>query len=659
MIRMLPARNAPWGLAVLLVALALGLVTAGGPSARAQEADSELRTLDLVQGFNLVGWAVDQPADEALAEAGAITDLFQFDAVSKRFATFGPGTPDFLNSLPTLIGGRGAWVLTTAATPWTVPDLPAAEGLTIDLEAGFNLVAWFGPDGIPIPEALAGLGDGVRRAFGRYAPGQRFTTYDPARAFLSDFESLSRGQGFWLDMAAAVSWQQPAAAQSVASADGRLTVDIPVGSGIRPSDVQIVRLTAAELGDAFAEFDVVAAYGLRVTADVPIDLPVSFSEGVLGVAQNGDPSDDASPMTAVDAEGNIILSTDAMGAPAPIQDQGFTVVTQGAAGTAAIHGTLDLTPGIVTAPGTPAPGPVIDPPAGEDEFTPIDPEVGEFDARPIIILDRNSLFRILQRFPEDGELFEIGGFPDLGLIVENLSGEDLSGVQIATSTFTGSAVTVFSMAQTKDHIQATSFWSPQAIHFGACTTTGAAQSSWTVTGTAPLGPDARFPGFTRSFSIEQSYAVECVEPAVTFMNVYTGFDLDTHLYTVDVPESGLDGPARDDYTVEWLVRGPFPDSEPGCGTAVAGPDQWNAGYLHKGCLDVNVERSTVVEVTLSLVIEDVGVTCTFHYVQPAFDNVGKGPVTLNGVGGFWDCQQTDVPADDPEGIVDDDTGGTE
>ena len=71
MIRMLPARNAPWGLAVLLVALALGLVTAGDPSARAQEADSELRALDLAQGFNLVGWAVDQPADEAIAEAGA------------------------------------------------------------------------------------------------------------------------------------------------------------------------------------------------------------------------------------------------------------------------------------------------------------------------------------------------------------------------------------------------------------------------------------------------------------------------------------------------------------------------------------------------------------------------------------------------------------
>ena len=70
-------------------------------------------------GFNLVGWAVDQPVETATVGAGGVTDLFQFDAARKQFDTYGVNNPAFINSLETLAGGRGTWVLADQATAWS------------------------------------------------------------------------------------------------------------------------------------------------------------------------------------------------------------------------------------------------------------------------------------------------------------------------------------------------------------------------------------------------------------------------------------------------------------------------------------------------------------------------------------------------------------
>lgn len=138
------------------------------PEARAQNGST--RTVDLVDGFNLVGWAVDQDATQAIAATPTVSDLFQFDASRDGFDSFSTALPAALNSLATLGAGHGVWALSDGAASWDVPDVPAGESLSIDLDAGFNLVAWFGPDGTHIDEALAPIADVLLRAFGWVPP---------------------------------------------------------------------------------------------------------------------------------------------------------------------------------------------------------------------------------------------------------------------------------------------------------------------------------------------------------------------------------------------------------------------------------------------------------------------------------------------------------
>lgn len=167
-----------------------------------------------------------------------------------------------------------------------VPDLPATEPLTVDLEAGFNLVAWFGPEGTPVREALASLGESAVRAFGWVAAEQRFKTYDPARAFLTDFETLARGEALWLDMASARQWAQPVAAEVVESADGRLTVE-GAAAGVTIAAVSIDALPA----ELFLPEDgatIVAVYEIG-RAGVSGDLQVHYRASDLRTVQAAAP----------------------------------------------------------------------------------------------------------------------------------------------------------------------------------------------------------------------------------------------------------------------------------------------------------------------------------------------------------------------------------
>ena len=254
-------RVIPWRV-VVAIALIVPLLVLGVPqfTSRADAQAGTTRGVDLVEGFNLVGWGVEQDVAVAVASAETVTNLFQFDAGTKTFDSFGVGSPAFLNSLATLGAGHGIWALSDGASAWEVADLPVADFLTIDLEAGFNLVAWFGPDATPIGEALGPLGASVVRAFGWVAAAQRFKTFDPARAFLSDFDTLARGEALWLDMTGAARWEQPSSVAPVTetlvpaaeggvavSADGRFSLAIPAGALGEDTVITIRRVGVGEL----------------------------------------------------------------------------------------------------------------------------------------------------------------------------------------------------------------------------------------------------------------------------------------------------------------------------------------------------------------------------------------------------------------------------
>ena len=93
--------RAPGSVCLVLALLAMVVGGAGAcSSAAAQPSRDSTRTLALAEGFNPVGWAADQDVTIALETAASVTDIFQFDAASKTFRSFGPDRPAFLNSAP-------------------------------------------------------------------------------------------------------------------------------------------------------------------------------------------------------------------------------------------------------------------------------------------------------------------------------------------------------------------------------------------------------------------------------------------------------------------------------------------------------------------------------------------------------------------------------
>ncbi len=173
----------------------------------------QVQQMILRTGWNLVAWTgPDTPARTATASlAGGFSGLYAYDHVTGTFRTFVSALPDTLNSLDVLHEGEAVWIYSTAAGPrtWTQPGLRHQRA--IDLQPGFNFVAWTGPDGTPVAQAIAELGSAVIRVTAWDAARQRFLTFDPAlpRAPGDNF-ALGVGQGLWLQAARGVRWFQPA-----------------------------------------------------------------------------------------------------------------------------------------------------------------------------------------------------------------------------------------------------------------------------------------------------------------------------------------------------------------------------------------------------------------------------------------------------------------
>ena len=167
--------------------------------------------VSLLPGWNLVGWTGEStsPAATTASVSGAVSSVFTYDPVARRFLSYRAGGPALLNTLEVMPAGTGAWVFATAAANWEQPRLAVAR--EVALAEGFNLVMWTGPNGTRIAQALAGLGDALRAGFTWDAAAQRFLSYGPERPeFLNTAATLDYGQGLWVQVSEAVVWTQPA-----------------------------------------------------------------------------------------------------------------------------------------------------------------------------------------------------------------------------------------------------------------------------------------------------------------------------------------------------------------------------------------------------------------------------------------------------------------
>ncbi|MEE9278086.1 MAG: integrin alpha, partial [Dehalococcoidia bacterium] len=170
------------------------------------------RVVELVPDWNLVGWSGATAVSEATASiAGQFSTLMTWDAAAKAFLRFDAAAPAIVNTLSELNSGDGVWLFVTdpAGAAWTQPAISGAR--SVDLLSGFNLVMWTGPDGMPVADAVAGLGDALNAVFRWDTEADEFLIYGPGRPdFLNTAKTLNSGEGLWIDVSRAIRWEQPA-----------------------------------------------------------------------------------------------------------------------------------------------------------------------------------------------------------------------------------------------------------------------------------------------------------------------------------------------------------------------------------------------------------------------------------------------------------------
>lgn len=170
--------------------------------------------VDLVAGWNLVAWTGNADVVAATAAISESFDvLFVWDAEAQQYLSYAPALSPALNTLDELGFGDGVWIHVTnsAGVAWDVPAFGSPR--SAPLAAGFNLVAWTGPDGLGVVEATAALGGALTALYTWDADAQEFRAYRPGGPSIANTAAtLRHGHGVWMEMSAPATWEQPAVA---------------------------------------------------------------------------------------------------------------------------------------------------------------------------------------------------------------------------------------------------------------------------------------------------------------------------------------------------------------------------------------------------------------------------------------------------------------
>ena len=291
---------------LLLLPLLLAAIFTLAPNSlpsRAHAQEPAMLVINLSLGWDLVGWAgPTTPRDVAIGGLGDSVDgVATFDAVTQSFATWNASVPAALNTLTELRQGQALWIRMTAPRSWEQPVIEDPGSL--DLRAGFNLLAWTGPSGLDPATAFQDISASLGAGFRFNPQTSRFTSFGPSRpAFINDLEPLRYGDGFWAFMESAATWTQPAAPAPVVRAllGSDVTLTIPRGalpSGVDPESIQVADITQSHafLAVAHQAPNIVLGLdlqpsGLQFGAPVTITttLPVSGETQLFGLLSTGD-----------------------------------------------------------------------------------------------------------------------------------------------------------------------------------------------------------------------------------------------------------------------------------------------------------------------------------------------------------------------------------
>ena len=209
-------RPGPLRLRQLLICFvfALGAVIAVGlapASADGQAERNETFTARLAPGDNYVGWTeAVAPVDSLFAAIPQLRHVWAWDADRQHFRFAAPALPARLWTLRDVKPGMSLVVRVGGEGPvdWVRPRQPA-QG-TVELQTGWNLVAWLGPDDAQLDWVVRGIGTSLER-FGRWSPEHQGLVVHDAEAIgvAAAPPPLSFGDALWVKVRRPVIWLQP------------------------------------------------------------------------------------------------------------------------------------------------------------------------------------------------------------------------------------------------------------------------------------------------------------------------------------------------------------------------------------------------------------------------------------------------------------------
>ena len=194
-----------------VLTVALGSVVA--PPAAATP--GETVTTELQPGLNLAGWTERETrVDKIFRAIPRLQMVYAWDTEAQwfRWATFIRSSesglvPGIYGDLERLTPGMGLWLDLggSESFTWTRPAL--AEAALIEIDEGWNLVAWGGGDSLPIAGVLAVEGGAFSKVVGWDARAGEF------RAYAGDGSPgvVTRGGAVWVHSRAEQRWLQPGA----------------------------------------------------------------------------------------------------------------------------------------------------------------------------------------------------------------------------------------------------------------------------------------------------------------------------------------------------------------------------------------------------------------------------------------------------------------
>ncbi len=179
-------------------------------------------------GLNLVGWVGDTvPVSKIFTEIAVVDTIWAWDSrLGEWVGAFRDMPPRLTGHLTHVAPGMGLQMQICGglSVSWRRSAEPVSG--VVRLRTGWNLVAWSGPSGTPIEDAVKGIGWSLRSVRRWDSAQQRWFTWtspersaqiipadasdrDPSAGAAVLRRGVQRGEALWINVSRAVNWLQP------------------------------------------------------------------------------------------------------------------------------------------------------------------------------------------------------------------------------------------------------------------------------------------------------------------------------------------------------------------------------------------------------------------------------------------------------------------